>query len=176
MRGKIIVIEGTDSTGKKTQARELAARLKAAGIPAENAAFPSYESPFGALTADYLQGKFGSLSRVPVESAALLYSADRYQYKKEFEDKLAQGVWLVIDRYTSSSFGHQAGKLADAGERERCVDWLKAVESRLPPADCIVFLDLPVAVSLELKAKRAGKHAGTDLHEEDARHLEDSRR
>jgi len=170
LTGKIIVIEGLDGTGKKTQAKLLVEKMGA-----EYLAFPDYESPFGKLVAMHLKGELGSLDEVTPEAASLLYAADRYQKKAEIEAKIREGKTLVIDRYSQASYGHQAGKFGEAEQRVEFVAWLKQMESRLPKADAIVFLDLPVEASAKLREGREAKHEGRDLNEESESHLNDSR-
>ena len=171
LTGKIIVIEGLDGTGKKTQSKLLVDKLEA-----NYYSFPNYAEPFGKLVTKYLQGELGSLEDVTPEAASLLYAADRYQKKAEIQAKLKEGKTLVIDRYSQASYGHQAGKFGGAEQRVEFVEWLKQVESRLPKADAIVFLDLPVEASAKLREGREAKHEGRDLHEEDDSHLRESRR
>lgn len=165
------MIEGLDGTGKKTQAKLLVEKLGA-----EYLAFPDYESPFGRIVTMHLKGELGSLDEVTPEAASLLYAADRYQKRTKIEAKLCEGKILVIDRYSQASYGHQAGKFNEATQREEFVEWLKRVESRLPKADAIVFLDLPVEASAKLREGREAKHEGRDLYEEDDSHLRESRR
>ncbi len=167
MRGKLIVLEGVDASGKHTQAKILAKKLKALGFPVELAVFPSYATPFGKLVKKYLQGKFGDKDSLPPEIPAMLYAADRLQHKKEMESKLKANTWIVADRYVYSNL-YQAAKIKGEKERARFMDWLEELEKSMPQADAVVFLDLSPELSAKLLRKRRRKK---DLHEKDAAYL-----
>lgn len=172
MRGKLIAIEGVDSSGKGMQAKMLLKRLRKERKPAILVSFPRYETFSGQLVKKYLQGKFGSLKKVRPELAALLYALDRYNAMPFIEKNLRQGKLVVCDRYIASNIAHQAAKLK--GKRQqRFIGWLKKVESELPQPDATVFLDLPVSVSIKLMKGRARKR---DIHELDSEYLKATRR
>jgi dTMP kinase len=177
MRGKFIVVEGADCTGKTTQTNLLINFLKQSGYDVKALDFPTYEkTPGGTVVKWYLEGKFGKLAEVPPEVACLTYALDRYQFAKENYYAIAQGNFLVANRYTQSNIGHQGGKFKGA-ERTKFIDWIEKVESRMPQPDFVVYLDLPVEISLKLKQKR-GENKGArekDIHEADIQHLKDAR-
>ncbi len=169
VRGKLIVIEGISSAGKKTQAELLLARLKSEGIKAELMHFPTYEKTlFGSLVGKYLAGEFGAKEEI-IEVACLLYALDRYQFKKQIEEKLANNVFLVLDRYSQSNMGFQ-GAFFKGAEFNKMIDWIECVESRLPKADAVVFLDTPRKITEKLIEKREKKNVfvkennGRDIH------------
>ena len=58
-KGKLIVLEGLDGSGKATQAKLLAAHLKEQGFSVREITFPNYESDSSALVKMYLSGQFG---------------------------------------------------------------------------------------------------------------------
>lgn len=172
-----ICIEGGDCTGKTTQAELLVKALMQAGKEIKVLDFPTYEKTLGGTTVKwYLEGKFGALDKVPPEVASLCYALDRYQFKKENQDALDSGKILIANRYTQSNIGHQAGKFRGK-ERLDFIKWIEEVESRMPQPDTIIYLDLPVDISRQLRAGREGtKGAGAkDIHEADIQHLKDAR-
>lgn len=181
MKGKIIVLEGTDSSGKATQSQLLLGFLQKKGIDAELYSFPRYKEFFGSLVGKYLAGDFGSKESLPPEFCALLYSLDRYQIKKEIEEKLAEGKILVMDRYIFANIAHQAAKFSDAKEQENFLCWIECLESRMPEADAVVFLNMPTAAAQKLmlgkdREKAYRKGVQKDLHESDSDYLERTRR
>jgi dTMP kinase len=113
----LILIEGTDSSGKSTQSALLMKELQAMGKDVEKVKFPAYDTPFGEMVARYLRGEFGKLNEVPPEVASLLYTIDRYQFKDALFKKLGEGKILVTDRYLQSNIAYQGAKFS--GEEKR---------------------------------------------------------
>lgn len=175
MKGKLIVIEGVDGSGKQTQAEKLYARLLASQRSVRQVSYPRYEKESSAMVRLYLKGDFGQdADAVSPYVASTFYAADRYaSYKEDYEDFYLGGGYVLADRYTTANMVHQAGKLADAGEREAFISWLKDYEYRLlglPEPDLVFFLDVPPAVSRRLMADRPNKIDGgeqKDIHEQD---------
>lgn len=158
--GTFIVIEGLDASGKATQAERLVERLEQEGEDVRHVAFPAYETAFGSLVRDYLKGAYGDKEELPVEIRALLYAADRYQFKHDFSTFLDEGGVIVADRYSQSNYAFQT---VDAGEeQDALLEWMKRVESRLPQPDAHIFLDTPPTVARKLMADR-----DKDQHEAD---------
>ncbi len=168
MRGKLIVIEGADASGKKTQSKLLFEKIRQQGKAAELVSFPRYEAFCGSLVKKYLNGEFGSLKVVPPEFAALLYALDRYDATRGIECALQQGSIVVADRFTASNIAHQAAKFSGA-EQQRFIKWIECLESRLPKPSLTFYLDVPVSVSQGLMQAEGRQK---DLHEENAAYLE----
>ena len=120
MEGKLIVLEGTDGSGKSTQFSLLCRRMEAEGPPFHRIVFPQYQEPSSALVRMYLGGEFGSSpSDVNPYAASTFYAVDRYAaWKKVWGRDYAAGKQILSDRYTTSNAVHQTGKLP---ESERCV-------------------------------------------------------
>ncbi len=171
MNGKLLAIEGCDSSGKHTQAKILLERLKKEGKQAILISFPRYETFFGKLVSKYLRGEFGSLEEVKPELASLLYSLDRLDAMPEIEKFIEQEKIVVCDRYIASNIAHQAAKF-EGVQRQQFIEWLEGVEGRLPKPDLTIFLDLPVNVSANLMKSRAREK---DIHELDKSYLEATR-
>lgn len=164
-KGKLIVIEGTDCSGKETQAKLLLERLKKDDIKIEERAFPMYDTPTGKIVGGSLLGKphigesfFGSdVSKLNPKVAALYYAADRLYNIGEIEDLLNSGVNVILDRYVESNMGHQAGKIKDKKEQVEMMKWLEKLEYELlelPRPDLVIFLFMPYQYTIELRNKR----------------------
>jgi dTMP kinase len=167
--GLLIVFEGIDSSGKKTQVRLLERKLKRMGYDVETIRSPAYDTKFGKLVASYLRGEFGSLKEVPPEIAAMLFSLDRYQFKDEVFRKLREGKIILSDRYTQSNMGFHGAKF-DGKERKDFIDWIGQVESRLAQPDLIILLDMPIEAAQTLINNRKKKkylRGKKDIHEKD---------
>ena len=174
--GKLIVIEGTDGSGKSTQFRLLTQRLENENIAFQKIVFPQYSEPSSALIRMYLGGEFGTNpSDVNAYAASTFFAVDRYaSYKKVWGQWYEQGGLVVSDRYTTSNAVHQAVKCAPE-EREAFLRWLDDFEHHkmgLPRPDLVLYLDMPTdrAVSL-LRQRENDTHTQADIHELDAGYL-----
>lgn len=179
MRGRLIVLEGTDGSGKATQTGLLCDRLSAEGRPVRRLTFPRYEEDSSMLVRMYLSGSFGSRpGDVNAYAASTFYAVDRYaSYKQDWGGYYEEGGVLITDRYTTSNAVHQAGKLP-AEERRAYLDWLFHFEYTLlglPAPDLVLYLDLPSDLSGELIRKRAAQSGRTDIHEADGEYLRQCR-
>lgn len=176
MKGKLIVFEGTDGSGKATQAGLLCRHLAQEGISYREIDFPRYGNPFAQPAALYLQGALGSHpGDVNAYAASTLFAVDRFaSYKEDWGGFYEQGGVIVANRYTTSNAVHQASKLP-AGEREAYLRWLFDLEYHrmgLPAPDLVIYLDLPTELSEAMLRKRqqaTGTHA--DIHEQDEDYL-----
>jgi dTMP kinase len=176
-RGKFIVLEGIDGSGKRTQVEALAQSLVRRGTPFAQISFPNYAGFYGTLVAQFLNGEFGALSAVDPHFSALLYAGDRLESKPAIESALAAGKTLLADRYVASNLAHQGARMADE-KRGNFLAWLKQLEYEvhaLPVEDLVVYLRVPVAEAHRLvghKTAREYTKARRDLQESDIAHLE----
>ena len=176
-RGKLIVIEAGDGSGKATQTKALYEHLKRDGKSVHRISFPDYASDSSALVKMYLNGSFGGHAEdVNAYAASTFYAADRYaSYRMKWKSRYEAGDIILADRYTTSNMVHQAVKLTDAAERGAFLDWLWDFEFGklgLPVPDLVVFLDMPPEISDRLIAERAEEKAQMkDIHEKDAEYL-----
>lgn len=177
-KGYIIVIDGTDGCGKQTQSKLLASRLESAGYPVKLQSFPNYDSPSSGPVKMYLGGDFGNAQAMDAYQASALFAVDRLctMFSGEIKSFYENGGILILDRYTQANMIHQAGKLHSTVEVDALLDWIDDFEFntlKLPKADRVIFLDVPVDVSLRLMEERGAYKAGTkkDVHEEDPNHL-----
>lgn len=176
--GKLFVIEGTDGSGKSTQVQMTWEALEKAGIPFKKLRFPRYQEDSSMLLRMYLRGDFGKHpSDVNAYAASTFYAVDRYaSYMTDWREEYLSGKLIFSDRYTTSNAVHQASKLA-ADETVDFVNWLFDYEYRLlglPKPSCVIFLDMPTELSLQLLQARQGE-AG-DIHELDHEYLAECRR
>ena len=175
-KGKLIVIEGLDGSGKATQAKLLAQHLASQGLPVREVTFPDYASDSSALIKMYLAGQFGSKpDDVNAYAASSFFAVDRYaSYKTDWGRFYEEGGVVIADRYTTSNAVHQTPKLPRE-ERRAFLKWLFDFEYRLlelPKPDRVVYLDLPTEISEEMMRRREEKtHTQADIHERDEAYL-----
>ena len=180
-KGRLIVLEGLDGSGKATQAKLLAASLTAKGLPVREITFPNYASDSSALVRMYLAGQFGEKpDDVNAYAASSFYAVDRYAgYKSDWGRFYEEGGILIADRYTTSNAVHQCSKLPPE-QWERFLHWLFDYEFRLlglPAPDCVIYLQVDPAVSQRLMTERYhGDESRKDVHEKDTEYLARSRR
>jgi len=173
--GKLIVIEGTDSSGKQTQAELLYEKYKKDGKNVMKVSFPNYESSSSAPVKMYLNGEFGeNVGEVNTYAVSTMYAVDRYaSFKTIWEEFYNDGGIIISDRYTTSNMVHQASKIEDRDEKEKYLNWLIDLEYEkmaIPKPDMVVFLNMPTEVAYKLMEKRKNKITGEDkkdIHEND---------
>ena len=176
MSGKLIVFEGTDGSGKATQAKLLCETLAQRGIAYREIDFPRYGNPFGEPANLYLHGALGNRpGDVNAYAASAFYAVDRYaSWKKVWGDYYRGGGLVLSDRYTTSNAVHQASKLPEA-EWEGFFRWLFDFECGklgLPLPDLVVYLDMPTEQAVRLlRSREASTHTKGDIHEVDTGYL-----
>jgi dTMP kinase len=176
-RGKLIALEGIDGSGKRTQLELLAHELKLRGLATALISFPRYESFFGKLVGQFLNGNFGSVNQVDPHLSALLYAGDRLEAKNEMESALAAGKIVLADRYIGSNLAHQSERVP-AEKRDEFVSWLRHLEYvlyGLPAEDLVIYLRVPAVEAhrlVGLKSARAYTALQRDILEADISHLE----
>lgn len=179
MKGKLIVIEGTDGSGKGTQLKLLSDYLREQHLPFAGFDFPQYyRTFFGRWIGRFLKGEFGGIADVPPYIVTIPFAADRWQAKPEMEAALATGKLVLVNRYTGSNAAYQAAKLP-AKEREKFIDWefqLEYNEFGIPKEDLVIFLYVPLAIGQKLieqkgNRKYLGNQSAKDIHEADTRFM-----
>lgn len=179
-KGTLIVIEGTDGSGKETQARLLCQALEKKGLSVNFLSFPCYGTPACAPVEMYLGGKFGKKPEdVSPYAASVMYAIDRYaSFKTKWAATYEKGEIFVADRYTTSNAVHQAAKLLPE-ERAIYLKWLYDIEYNkigIPSPDLVVYLDLPPEASGKMLKERSGKPGVQhDIHETNGEFLRKSR-
>ena len=174
--GKLIVIEGTDGSGKSTQFRQLTERLTREGKTFQKLVFPQYSEPSSALIRMYLGGEFGSKpTDVNAYAASAFYAVDRFaSYKKVWGEYYENGGLILSDRYTTSNAVHQASKEAPEN-RQAFLKWLYEFEYDLlglPRPDVTIYLDVPTAFTEKLlRGREEATNTQADIHEQDMTYL-----
>lgn len=176
--GKIVVIEGTDCSGKSTQYEKLCERLKNENIKFSTDSFPDYDSGSCFFVKEYLAGTYGlHPSDVSAKTASTFYALDRYHsYKtKDWGKTYRDGGNVLFARYITSNILHQACKLETQEEKEKFINWLYDFEVgtlQIPKEDKVIMLKMPFEKIKELKKARGTTSSGTrDIHEEDEEYL-----
>ena len=164
-KGKLIVIEGTDCSGKETQSRLLVKKLNAMGVKAINLSFPMYDTPTGKIVGGPILGRKeigenwfpeGPVKLDPKVFCMYLAADRKYNFHK-VQEFLDQGYYVVLDRYVSSNMAHQGAKILDPDERFNLFKWIDKLEYwllELPKADLTIFLHVPFSFSKELRKNR----------------------
>lgn len=184
MKGKLIVIEGTDCSGKETQTNMLFNRMQQDNIDIFKYYYPHYEDPTGKIIGGPYLGKEhigrgffeeGAASVDPKVSA-LYYAADFKYSSPMIIDKLNKGTNVILDRYIFSTFAHQGGKISNKEKRLQNYQWLdnlffKFLELKKP--DLVILLYMPFEYAEILKKNRVER---PDQNESSKQHLIDAER
>ncbi len=174
---KIIVIEGTDCSGKETQSKMLLERLNKEGLSSIYMTFPAYQTPTGKIVGGSYLGKESigpclfpeGAVNVDAKVASLYYAADRLYNKPVIEENLLNNN-LIIDRYVESNMAHQGSKIMDKEKRYEMYNFLSSLEYdllKLPKPDITIFLYMPYEQACILKKNRTE----LDQHELNPEHL-----
>ena len=157
MKGKLIVICGTDGSGKGTQVELLYERLKKEGYPVKITDFPQYGNKSAGMVEEYLNGKFGSAEEVGPYRGSIFYACDRYAASFDMKKWLDKGGIIISNRYVSANKGHQMSKIKDVKERIKYLDWLDNLEYEIfgiPKEDMNFLLYVPPEVGQMLVDKK----------------------
>lgn len=178
-RGKLIAVEGIDGSGKRTQVELLTATLRERGHSVFATEFPQYDSWFGKMVGQFLNGELGPLESVDPHFSALLYAGDRFEAKAKLETALSNGQIALVDRYIGSNLAHQTARV-DPAKRAAFQEWIEHLEYGiygLPKEDLVLYLRMPPVEAqklVALKSARSYTSAQKDLLEASLRHLEDA--
>lgn len=179
-KGKLLVIEGTDCSGKETQAKKAVEYFKNKGINIYEYSFPNYESTTGKIVGGPYLGKSyicegwfseGAVNVDPLVASAY-YAADRRYNIPEINKHLENGDIVLLDRYVESNMAHQGGKIKDPKKRQEIYQKLDTLEfeiMELPRPDAVIFLYMPFEYAAILKKNR---EESADQHESNREHLE----
>lgn len=176
VKGKLIVIDGTDGSGKTTQINLLSKKLKKDGYKVKTIHFPHYENFIGGFIGHCLTEQYYNFINVHPKIVSVLYAADRWESSEEIKKYLKAGYMVVLDRYVSANQIHQGGKIANAKKRASFIKWLDELEYdvfKIPRPDITFYLSLPLSLVEVLIKKRnktsVRKYSGNkkDVHEVD---------
>lgn len=173
-KGKFIVIDGSDGSGKKTQTDLLLKYLKSQKIRMAYYDFPQYDKTFfGKMVGKYLNGEYGDVSEVDPYLGSLLYAGDRWQASEKIKKDLAAGKVVVTNRYTQSNMGFQTAKINDEKEKKKFLNWLENLEYKvynIPKVDKVIYLYVPFKTAQELVGRKSARNYTKlthDIHERD---------
>jgi len=177
--GKLIAVEGIDGSGKQTQVRLLARELESRGHKVLATGFPQYDSWFGKMVGQFLNGDFGALDSVDPHFTALLYAGDRFECKQPIVAALQNGDIVLADRYVGSNLAHQTARSAPEkrGEFRAWIEHLEYGIYGLPRETLVLYLRVPpreAQVLVAKKSARAYTDAAHDILESNIRHLQDA--
>ena len=187
MRGKLLLIEGTDCSGKQTQSELLIKRLTETGISVSRLSFPMYDTPTGKIVGGPYLGKdyltecwfTEGANNVDPKVASLYYAADRRYNVSKINELLDSGVNVILDRYTPSNMAHHGGKITNKEERLAFYSWIDTLEYvllELPKPDLGYLLYMPYEYGKKLRDSRSQSEK-LDEHEkseDNLRHAEDA--
>ena len=185
-RGKLIVIDGIDGSGKATQRELLIKHLKRDGHKVKVVSFPEYYSNFfGAFIGHCLSEQYYNFVKTHHKIASVLFAADRYESKEKIKRWLREGNIVIANRYASANQIHQGGKIANTEKRKKFLEWLDQMEYgvfKIPRPNAVFYLSVSLPVVLKLiKERKNGKdrkYLGKkkDVYEKDVKFLENSRK
>ncbi|MBI3981247.1 hypothetical protein HY345_04580 [Candidatus Microgenomates bacterium] len=175
-KGRLIVIEGSDGSGKATQTKLLIENLKNKKIKVRQIEFPRYYTSFhGDIVARFHRGEFGTIDTVSPYLISLAYALDRLSLRDQLNEWLRKGYTVIANRYVPSSLAHQAAKLSEK-DREKFVEWLDELEYRvhkMPREDLVIYLYVPWQIGQKLSQQTEKRYLNgkKDIAEIDNRHL-----
>ena len=175
-KGRLIVLEGIDGSGKSSQYRRLCTRMEKDGIDYNHIVFPRYDKESSALIRMYLSGAFGTHpDDVNAYTASTFYAVDRFaSYRDDWGKRYDTGGLIISDRYTTSNAVHQGSKLSD-DELPAFFQWLSDLEYEkmgLPKPDLVIYLDVDLETSLaRMKHRQDSSNTQADIHEKDVDYL-----
>jgi len=178
MKGKFIVIDGSDGSGKATQTKILIDTLKKQKYRIKTIEFPQYGKKSAAMVEQYLTGKYGTANDVGPYVASVFYAVDRYAASFKIRDWLKKGNIVVSNRYVSSNKGHQLTKITGGKNQEKYLKWLDEFEYKtlgVPKEDLVIILYVPAKIAQKLVDKKGHRDyiggSKRDIHEADLSHL-----
>lgn len=176
MKGKLIVLEGIDGSGKSTQFRLLTEALEREGRAFRRVTFPRYNESSSALLRSYLNGEFGSdPSNVNAYAASTFFFVDRFaSFKTDWGEYYNEGGLILCDRYTTSNAIHQGAKLPPS-ELNGFFDWLYDFEFKmmeLPRPDAVLYMDIDLETCLsQMRSRQESTNTRGDIHETHSEYL-----
>ncbi len=176
-RGRLIVLDGIDGSGKSTQLELLNKELKLGGFETEVIHFPQHGTPSAVMVDYYLAGRYGQLNAY---ATSIFYAVDRFDAKSQISAWLDSGKIVLSDRYVFANAGHQGGKIEDDFERLKFFKWLDNLEYNIfgiPKPDLNIILNLPAEAAMKLLKQRPKELDHQDnMHEKSLKHLQNSQK
>jgi dTMP kinase len=142
----IIVIEGSDQAGKKTQSELLAKALKARKLKTKIFSFPDYTTTLGKEIDNFLHGK----RKFPPQVIHCLLAANRWEKLQEIKKAHSENSVLIMNRYYQSN-------LVYGLVNQLNLKWLQNLDDGLPKADLVIVLDVSQKESFSRKKSKRDK-------------------
>ncbi len=136
----IIVVEGFDQAGKKTQSKLLANFLKTKKKKCKIFNFPDYTTTVGKEIKNYLSGK----RKFPPQVIHCLLAANRWEKSKEIIDAISKNYIIIMNRYYQSNLVYGIVNGLD-------MKWLENLDKGLPKENLVIVLDVKPSDSFSRK-------------------------
>ena len=171
-KGKLIVIEGTDCSGKETQTKLLVQKLEKQGMKVKRISFPMYDTPTGKIVGACLLGKPDMCNEllkikhgffpegggnIDYLTACSYYAADRRYNLPLINRLLSENDVVIVDRYVTSNMAHRGGLIPRKSDRLKVYKKIELLEyeiCELPRPDKVILLYLPYDYACILKKNR----------------------
>jgi len=176
-QGKLIVLEGTDGTGKATQTDLLAEKLEEEGYHIRMVSFPQYNTKSAGPVEEHINGKYGQAEEVDPYKASILFAVDRFDASFKIKKWLEKGYTVLANRYVASNMGHQGNKISDPQERKKFFAWLHNLEYEIfgiPKSDINIILHVEAKTAQQLaqnKSTPEWKGKTHDIYQDDLENL-----
>lgn len=176
-RGKFIVIEGSDGSGKGTQYKLVSDELKSRGLEVATYDFPQYDQESSYFVREYLNGNYGDANELGAYGPSLFFALDRFQAAQGIRRDIAAGKIVLCNRFIGSNLAHQGQKIHDVSERREYYTWLLDVEFQklqIPKPDLNIVLLVEAEIAQKLVDQKAARNytdKKRDIHEADLDHL-----
>jgi len=161
-QGKLIVIDGTDGSGKATQVKLLRNRLVKEGYTVKLLDFPEYyKNFFGKFIGHCLSEQYYNWINIHPKIASISYAADRWESSEKIKNWLRKGYIVLSNRYVSANQIHQGGKISNNKKRESFMKWLDEMEYKvfkIPKPNAVFYLHVPMSIILKLIKERNKKN------------------
>lgn len=142
----IIVIEGSDQAGKKTQSALLAQALRARKLKVKIFSFPDYTTPLGKEIDNFLHGK----RKFPSQVIHCLLAANRWEKLQDIKKAQSESSVLIMNRYYQSNLVYGVVNKLN-------LKWLQNLDEGLPKADLVIVLDVSQKESFNRKKSKRDK-------------------
>lgn len=178
LTGKFFVIEGTDASGKKTQADLLIKHLVDEGYEVALFDFPQYQKDSSYFVREYLAGNYGTSGEVGPYTASVFYALDRFAAADRMRKAMDEGKIVLSNRFTGSNMAHQGSKFSNTEERRGFFIWNDNLEFQMlgiprPTASIVLRVD-PQTITQLLELRAKDENRKKDIHEADPNHIESS--
>ena len=168
-KGLLISFDGTDSSGKETQAKRITQKLQSLGYNTGRFATPDYTTPSGRKLKALFQGVNGSWDDLIWQEKMKLLASNRMEHKEEVLDILKHGGIVIYDRYVPSSIAHMTADALEENNQSNMRDKVNQITYQheyqtngMPKENLSIFLDVPPNIACRLLEDRKAKQDEPD--------------